>query len=277
VEKFTCGDLNSCLREQGINFTISAPYPSESNGLAEKFNKVLFARVRCLLDNSGMHQVLWGESVHHAVHLLNITPSRSLGNINLHKAAYGVAPDICKLCGFGCVAFAKLPHPKKLDDKAVRASNLGHIDYGMYRLLLSGPDYKIFVATSVKFDEQVFDFSADAVKEVTGIRNITGGDDISSEGIGWLADDGEDKDVNVEESKAAPPVEAQNSDNHDGVFKGQEVEEVKEIRRYPLRNRSQTPAWNLAAHETQTPDSPIISSALAYQQGQVAQGYLQGG
>jgi hypothetical protein len=30
----------------------------------------------------------------------------------------------------------------------------------------------------VKFDEQVFDVAADAIKDVTSIRNITGGDDI---------------------------------------------------------------------------------------------------
>jgi hypothetical protein len=67
----------------------------------------------------------------------------------------------------------------------------------------------------------------------------------------------------AEGSKVAPPVDAQNSDNHDGDVKGQEVEEVEEVRSYPLRNRTQTPAWNLAAHATQTPDSPTISSALA--------------
>jgi hypothetical protein len=38
---------------------------------------------------------------------------------------------------------------------------------------------------------------------------------------------------------------------------------VEDIRRYSLRNRTQTPAWNLAAHATQTPDSPTIYSALA--------------
>jgi Reverse transcriptase (RNA-dependent DNA polymerase) len=38
---------------------------------------------------------------------------------------------------------------------------------------------------------------------------------------------------------------------------------VEDIRRYQLRNRTQTPAWNLAAHATQTPDSPTISSGLA--------------
>jgi transposase InsO family protein len=50
--EFTSGDFNSCLREQGIKFTSSVPYSPESNGLAENFNKVLFARVRYLLDHS---------------------------------------------------------------------------------------------------------------------------------------------------------------------------------------------------------------------------------
>jgi hypothetical protein len=112
-----------------------------------------------------MDKVMWGEAAHHAVHLLNITPSRSIGNITPHEDLYGVVPDVSKLRVFGCVAFATLPHPKNLNDKALRAINLGHIGYGEYRLLLPGPDDKIFVATSVKFDEQVFDFAADAVKE----------------------------------------------------------------------------------------------------------------
>jgi hypothetical protein len=90
----------------------------------------------------------------------------------------------------------------------------------MYRLLLPGPDYKIFVATSVKFDEQVFDFAADAVKDVTGTRNITGGDDIISDDMRFLAKDDEDKDEFAEVSKAAPSVDAENSENHDSNVKG---------------------------------------------------------
>jgi hypothetical protein len=125
--EFTGRDFNSCLGEQGIKFTSSAPYSLESNGLAENFSKILFARICCLLDHSGMDKVMWGEAAHHAVQLLNITPSRSLGDITLHEASYGVVPDVSKLRVFGCVAFATLQHPKKLDDKAVRATKLGHI------------------------------------------------------------------------------------------------------------------------------------------------------
>jgi hypothetical protein len=207
----------------------------------------VFARVRCLLDHSGMDKVLWAEAAHHAVPLLNVTPSSALGNITPHEAAYGFVPDSSKLRVFGCVAFATLPHPKKLIDKVVRATNLGHIGYGKYRLLLSGPDYKVFIATSVKFDEQLLDFAAHAVNEVTDICNITAGDDIISDDMRLLADGDENEDEYAEGSKATPPVDDQNSDNHDGDVKGQKVEEVEEIRRYPLRNRTQTPAWNLTA------------------------------
>jgi hypothetical protein len=261
--EFTDGDFNSCLRKQGTQITSSARYSTESNGLAENFHKILSARVNCLFNHSGMNNIMWGEAAYHAVHLLIITPSRSPGNITPHEAAYGVVPDVSKLRVFGCVAFATLTHAKKLNDKAVRATNLGHIGYGKYRLLLPGPDYKVFVATPSKFDEQVFDVATDAVKEVTDIRNITAGDDIISDYMRLFANDNEDEDEYAEGSKAAPPVDAQNSDNHAGDFKGQNVEEVENIRRYSLRNRTQTPAGNLAAHATHTPDSPTISSALA--------------
>jgi hypothetical protein len=118
-------------------------------------------------------------------------------------------PDVSKLRVLDCVACATLQHPNKLDDKAVCAANLGHIGYGKYRLLLPGPVYKIFAATFLKFDEQVFDFAADAVKEVTGIRNITGDDDIISDEMRLLANNDEGEEEFAEVSKAAPPVDAQ--------------------------------------------------------------------
>jgi hypothetical protein len=110
------------------------------------------------------------------------------------------------------------------------------------RLLLPGHDYKIFVATCVKSDEQVFDFAADAVKEETDILYITGGDDIISDDMRLLSNDDKNEDEHAEGPKAAPPVDAQNSGNHAGDVKGQEVEGVEVIRRYPLHNSTQTPA-----------------------------------
>jgi hypothetical protein len=102
--------------------------------------------------------------------------------------------DVSKLRVSVCVAFATLPHPKKLNYKAVRATNPGHIGYDKYRLLLPGPDYKVLVATSVKFDGHEFEFAADAFKELTDISNITAGDDIISDEMHLLADNDDDED-----------------------------------------------------------------------------------
>jgi hypothetical protein len=73
----------------------------------------------------------------------------------------------------------------------------------------------------MKFDAQVFNFAADAVKEVTDIRNITGGDDTISDDMRLLANDNDDEDEDeyAEEPKAAPPIDAKNSDNHAGDVK----------------------------------------------------------
>jgi hypothetical protein len=199
------------------------------------------------------------------VHLLNIIPSRSIGNITPHEAAYGYVPDVSKLCVFGCAVFATLPHPKKLENMAVRATNLGHIGYGKYRLLLPGLEYKIFIANSVKFDEEVFDNAADAAKEVTGISNAAGGDDIISNANSLLDSDNvdEDEDESVANTNAVPQVASVNTEdmpNQDDDVQGQEVDEP---RRYPSRNRTKTRAWLLTARTTRTLDTPTVTLALA--------------
>jgi hypothetical protein len=174
-------------------------------------------------------------------------------------------PDVSKLRVFGCAVFATLPHPKKLENKAVRATNLGHIGYDKYRLLRPGLEYKIFIATSVKFDEEVFDNAADAAKKVTGISNAAGGDDIISNATPLLDSDdvNEDEDESVANPNAVPQVASVNTQdmpNQDDDVQGQDVDET---RRYPSRTRTKTRVWLLTARTTRTPDTPIVTLALA--------------
>jgi hypothetical protein len=175
--------------------------------------------------------------------------------------------EMCLMsASFACLAvFATLPHPKKLENKAMRATNLGHIGCGKYRLLLPELEYKIFIATSVKFDEEVFDNAADAAKEVTGISNAAGGDDIISNANTLLDSDDadEDEDESVANTNAMPQVASINTQdmpNQDDDVQGQEVDET---RRYPSRTRKKTRSWLLTARTTRTPDTPTVTLALA--------------
>jgi hypothetical protein len=193
------------------------------------------------------------------------TTHRSLGNITQHEPAYGDVPDVSNIRVFGCAVFSTFPHAKKSGNKAARATNLGHIGYGKYRLLLPGPEYKIFIATSVKFDEEVFDNAADVAKEETGISNAAGGDDIISNAKPLLDSDdvNEDEDESVANHNAVPQVASVNTQdmpNQDDDAQGQEVDET---RRYPSRTRTQTRAWLLTARTTRTSDTPTVTFALA--------------
>jgi hypothetical protein len=133
----------------------------------------------------------------------------------------------------------------------VRATNLGHIGYGKYRQLLSGPEYKIFIATSVTFDEEVFDNSADASKEVNANSNAAGGDDIIINAKPLLDSDDvgeyEDEDESVANPKAVPQVASVNTQDMANQDDDNEGQKVDETRGYPFQTCTQTPAWLLTA------------------------------
>jgi hypothetical protein len=105
--KFTGGDFNSCLRDQGIKFTSSAPYSPESNGLAENFNKVLFARVRYLLDHSGMDKVMW-EKLPTTPYTYSTSRRQDLLSISLRMKLHMA---LCLMsASFACLAVSPLQH-----------------------------------------------------------------------------------------------------------------------------------------------------------------------
>jgi hypothetical protein len=193
-----------------------------------------------------------------------------------HEAVYGDVPDVSKLRVLGCAVLATLPYPKKLEDKAVRATNLRHIGYGKYRLLLPGPDFKIFIAISVKFDEEDFGNAADAAKEVTGISKAVGGDEVISNAKPLLdSDDGdEDEDESVANPKAVPQVASLNTQDMSNQDDDAEGQEVDETRRYPSRTRTQKLAMaSYRSHDTNSRHADCHFGFGVSRQGQMARGH----
>jgi hypothetical protein len=118
------------------------------------------------------------------------------------------------------------------------------------------PEYKIFIATSVKFDDNVFDNAADAAKEVTGISNAARGDDIISNAKPMLdSDDGDqDKDEAIANPKAVAQgasVNTQDITNQDHDAEGQEVDETLRCRSRTCHRRPHG-FLPLARHELRT-------------------------
>ncbi|KAG6506204.1 hypothetical protein ZIOFF_031522 [Zingiber officinale] len=85
------------------------------------------AMARSLFKGTDMPARFRGETVRHAVYLLNRLPTKAPGERTPFEAWMGRKPHLAHLRVFGCVAYVKnaAPHVKKLDDKSSPMVYLG--------------------------------------------------------------------------------------------------------------------------------------------------------
>lgn len=62
------------LLSNGISHEPGPPHSPELNGVAERANRVLGERVRCLLIGSSLPKKFWADTVRHFTHALNSIP-----------------------------------------------------------------------------------------------------------------------------------------------------------------------------------------------------------
>jgi hypothetical protein len=141
--EFTGGDFSSCLREQGIKLTSSAPYSPESTGLAKDFNMVLLLALVAFSIT-----LAWIKLCAEKLPTTPCTYSNSRRqDILATSLRMKLRMALCLMSAtFACLAVSPLQRSNIIRDSTTRhcaLPNLGHIGYGKYRLLLSGPDYKI--------------------------------------------------------------------------------------------------------------------------------------
>ena len=68
------GPFDEYCRQHGIRHQKTPPKTPQLNGLAERMNRTLVERVRCLLSQSQLPRSFWGEALNTVVHVLNLTP-----------------------------------------------------------------------------------------------------------------------------------------------------------------------------------------------------------
>ena len=139
--------------DEGIlrHFTVrSTP---QQNGVAERMNRTLLEKVRCMLSNAGLGREFWAEAVTYASHLINRLPSTAIGGKSpLEKWSGNPAKDYDSLHVFGCIAYYHVKE-SKLDPRAKKALFLG-ITSGIKGYRLWCPETKkIIFSRDVIFDE----------------------------------------------------------------------------------------------------------------------------
>ena len=150
--EFCSGEFNQFCQENGIVRHMTVPYTPQQNGVAERLNRTLLEKARCMLSNCGLEKRFWAEAVNTAAHIVNCSPHASLDMKTPEESWSGKPADYGDLKIFGCHAYAHV-REGKLDPRSVKCIFLG-FSPGVKGYRLWNPQTsKILVSRDVVFDE----------------------------------------------------------------------------------------------------------------------------
>ena len=125
----------------------------QQNGVAERMNRTLLEKVRCMLSNADLGKQFWAEAIMYASHLINRLPSTALNRKTPLEVWFGKPiNDYDTLHVFGSTAYYHVKE-SKLDPRAKKALFMG-VTLGVkgYRLWCLSSK-KIISSRDVTFDE----------------------------------------------------------------------------------------------------------------------------
>ena len=112
--------LKVCQNE-GIVRHFTVPGTPQQNGVAERMNRTLVDKVRCMLSQSGLSKAFWAEALMYASHIINRLPSTAIdGKTPIEVWSGQPASDYDCLHIFGCPAYYHVTE-SKLDPRAKKS------------------------------------------------------------------------------------------------------------------------------------------------------------
>ncbi|GBN28831.1 Retrovirus-related Pol polyprotein from transposon TNT 1-94 [Araneus ventricosus] len=156
LAEFVNEQLDTYLANSGIFHEKTISYNSESNGKAERANRILLERARSLLYESELPLKFWAEAINFSTQVSNVTPRKGKEKIPL-ETWIGKKPKLNYLKKFGCVAYFHVPKVmrNKYDVPGRRGIMLGYArdrkDYRIYDI----KNRKIIEERSIKFNQSL--------------------------------------------------------------------------------------------------------------------------
>ncbi|KAL2248697.1 UNVERIFIED_CONTAM: Retrovirus-related Pol polyprotein from transposon TNT 1-94 [Sesamum indicum] len=148
------GIKNYCA-DHGIRMQKTIPGTPQQNGVAERMNRTLNERARCMQLKSGLPKMFWADAVNTAAFLINRGPSVPLNNRIPEEVWSGKKVDLSFLRTFGCSAYILNDDRTKLDAKSIKCTFIGYgTDEFGYRFW-DDQNRKIIRSRNVIFNEDV--------------------------------------------------------------------------------------------------------------------------
>lgn len=114
-------DFNGYCKNNGIKHQLTTAYTPQQNGVAERMNRTLIEKAKCLLFDADLPKTYWAEATNMAAYLVNRTICTTLGKTP-NEIFYNKKVDISDLKLFGSTVMVHVnkQNRKKWDKKSVK-------------------------------------------------------------------------------------------------------------------------------------------------------------
>lgn len=143
------------LSSKGIEHQTSAPFTPEQNGLAERTNRTLVEKARCMLEHAHLPRQYWAEAIAAACYLKNLTPTRVIGNKIPRQEFLDKDVSYCHLRTFGCLAHVHIPkvNRKKFDPVSKPCVFVGYTSTSKQYRFIDIATKRLVVCATATFQE----------------------------------------------------------------------------------------------------------------------------
>ena len=155
--EFIDNELQSFIREKGIDFRCNIPYKHQMTGIIERYNRTVMTKTRKLIFGANLNVKFWGEALFTSNFLRNISWSKSIGTTPYQKLYGTKFPYYDRLRVFGCFAQVRIEESKrkKLEKQAKNMIFIGY-DRNYYWKFYDSKQKRIIVSRDAVFYENEF-------------------------------------------------------------------------------------------------------------------------
>lgn len=143
------------LAKCGIIHQTSNPYTPQQNGLAERMNRTLVERARCMISNTDLQKPIWAEAIATAAYIVNRSPTKSLQWKTPFEMWTGRKPELSHMRIFGSEAMTHIPKEKrhKWDKKSEKMILVGYCESTKGYRVMNPKTHQIVKSRDVIFFE----------------------------------------------------------------------------------------------------------------------------
>lgn len=212
--EYVNNDFQQFCIASGIKIEKSAPYSPQQNGVAERMNRTIIEKVRCMLFDANMSKGFWAEAVHASVDIINILPNSANNNKSPNEIWFGRTPNIDMIRLFGCKAMVMIPQEKrrKLDEKSMECIFLRCADNAKAYRLYNKATKKIVTSRDVVFFENESNMVNENEKSNNFSPILVQAEDTQDNVFGETSTEGDDEELIADSGENAGHNESTISD-----------------------------------------------------------------